>query len=672
MNSENRDRPTTAQEFEFSGPPLIPPVKVAHVDAGDSDLSQWADERLAIYASLDAAMTRHIVEAISALSELKGQIEEDARRTSQQMIVERDQLKHEVEELRLEQVRLEDQLKESRRNYQEEEARRIGLEHSSAAWLEQARSERDELQLEIKRLKVQLEAGRSELQDFYRYRSEAIEDSGGFAAWLEKQSAPKAEPASLPKLFDFNTETPLQPFRLTTDEPKPAEPPSYGPEDLAEPHIPFDWEAFGDAPTPRVVGGSSVIARQVEAESINEVARQAAEFVDEPLVVEPIKETPAPTLAQVPAERTRDRVRRARTEQRIQHILGKRRPQVPKISPAADGGDPPPPDLVEPESSEVAQVASPVQRNKTAKKRPALGATDERAALKEIGAQLGLDPRTPPPVANIRFAPGYTPPAASNPLAQMLNDLRSNVDVVSAPQEAAPPRPSSVQLPPVTTSTDEELASFYGDYGVEDFGPMTLEELLEAGEQEIATINENPTPPDEPAPFIGDVGPDKAMRFHAEPITQPGQVREDKFILLSPENAPPASSKPPTTPDKANSSNRKKATDPLEFSAFPLPPPPASVRQTTDLKDTIITKLTVANVQGRFSPLLLEKVVRNLDDVNHVMVTDFSKGVLVMDVRHKPNFDLAAKLLSMTELHLRLVKQGKDSLEFADDNHNTG
>src|SRR5690349_15522220 len=128
MTSENRNKRTPDPDFstfDLNAQNIIPPVEFAKFEANDDDLNRWANERISIYASLDAAMTKHIVEAISALSELKRRAEEEANFTSQQLIIQRDSLKRETEELRLEQIRLDDAVKESRRAYDEEQARRI-------------------------------------------------------------------------------------------------------------------------------------------------------------------------------------------------------------------------------------------------------------------------------------------------------------------------------------------------------------------------------------------------------------------------------------------------------------------------------------------------------------------------------------------------------------------
>jgi hypothetical protein len=65
---------------------------------------------------------------------------------------------------------------------------------------------------------------------------------------------------------------------------------------------------------------------------------------------------------------------------------------------------------------------------------------------------------------------------------------------------------------------------------------------------------------------------------------------------------------------------------------------------------------------------MLEKTLRDLVGVAQVIVTDFSKGVLIMDVSHRPDFDLVAHLLSRNELHLKLVQEGPGILAFVQEN----
>ena len=689
-----------AADFNFSDPPPIVPTNPTYLAGSDADLEKWSEERIAIYASLDAAMTRHIVEAISALSELKQRVEDEAYEASQVIILERDRLRHEAEELRLEGLKIQDQIKASRRSQQEEEARQIALEHSSDAWTQQARAERDELQLEVKRLKVQLEEVRADLQAFYRQRAEAVEAGGGFAAWLEKHAAPEGEQYTEPI-----TPPPL-PASVVVEHLNAdslGDLPIFSLDDLNEPSIPGELEDFGDAPTPRVPGGSPVQTFPVEpvaqSESATEIIPLPAAPLEPPTITLSDEEEIAQDHAQVIAlfnelndtaqsdendpiptpfgsvsgEKTRDRQRRVRTEQRVNHLLNRRRGATDAPTPAAE-----------------ALPAEPTTTGRSkSRKRPAslapnsAKAKDEKEALQEIGAQLGLDPMTPPPVSAMQFAPGFTPPPQPVEMSQMLAELKANANALVT-NTGPLVRPIRVTPPTTTTVATPNFQSLIEP----EEGPRTLEELLQDGAHDLETLDENPTPPENPTPFIGNIGLDYAVRFQAEPLTPPGQTRLDKLeeanggpsapaksgeqtVLPVADPAPrPLSSlpEPPlpvqSIPPKAGLETLSRRRPSGRLGIMPLPPPPM-VPSDTDIGETKTTKLIVSNLQGRFSPLVMEKVIRNLEEVIHVIVTEFSKGVLGMDVRHKTDFDLAHKLLSMSELHLKLIEQGPDSLELS-------
>ncbi len=693
MFSENRKTltpPVDLPGLEMLTPPMIPPAEVSsHPGAAeDAELNRWSEERISIYASLDAAMTRHIIEAISALSELKQSAEKEAFRTSQKIIVERDQVKREVEALRLEQLQLTDQLKENRRLVQEETSRQLALEHSSSAWMEQARAERDTIQLEIKRLKVQLEEVRHDLQIFYRNRADAVEASGGYAAWIEKQAemdngkyqeplippAPASTgPVSIKRLKPID-ELPV--FSLLDDDPA----------------IEADLQEFDDNPTPRIEGGSPVIYPEQAASPIthNPLAFDLQEVEqnltqDHAAVVKLIEESgpplegasPAPArLDEQPAEKTRDRNRRVGTEQRVNHLLKKRRPLNMAGEAPADSSGPslPPPENV-------------ISRPKTGKRRAVLADNpkNDKETFQELGVQLGLDAMTPPPFSALRFAPGYTPPPQPSQLAEVVAELKANAGAIAVESPATP------LVRPIKTSPKITVAPV--DLIEPEEGARTLEELLEDGEHELATLNENPTPPDDPTPFIGNLS-DNAVRFQADPITQPGQAQPDKVVMAvfgdNDHTAPRrdrVDSEPalviatPAPAEKFEAPSLPTEPEPLAVSPaitgqdgarrrspfMPLPAPPAD-RPVTEMGETAVTKVIVSNLQGRFSPLVMEKVVRSLAEVSHVIVTDFSKGVLGMDVRHKPDFDLAEKLLSLPELRLKLISHVDDALELSQEN----
>jgi hypothetical protein len=683
--TSNNDRPRAGNmpEFSFTPSPLIPPVDVARPENGDRDLDYWATERIAIYASLDAAMTRHIVEAISALSELKQRAEEEALATTQALMKDRDVLKAQVEELREEHIRLETIINDARRAQEEEQARVMILQQSSAVWIEEAQTEREESQIELRRLRAQIEEAQKELNEIYTRRSEIIAGSGGFAAWLERQS----------RMGEF---VPVL---------SPAPP---------EPRIPGNNDDFGDTPTPKVPGGSPVI--------------RVAPPV--PVPMHENRDEKMETLLANSDPDTSDSLRNFDIFEQIGDIA------VPGDEPSPEIGRLPSPDSIE------ASLASIFNAGATTRDRKTRARTDERISqiversrtveddeappivdlpqntiefLKLLGAQLGLDAATPPPTADFKFAPGFTPPpgVSRKPLRELLGDFSATSNEQRAAsdepvtsrepiptssraahdEQVTPKAPREIPLPVVPESNgsngnggkssasqrgsivnrqssivnrsddDFDLAEFEA---ADELGSRTLEELLEAGEREAATFREDPTPPDELSPLIGELG-DNAARFESSlPPTPPSYDWQDSS--LRPVSIPPEpSTSPPAFPVASGSNPARRPTGGLVFPGFPLKPPATPGGSAIDASRTRQTIVTIANLQGRYSPLMMEKIIRGLPDVAQVIVTDFSKGVLVMDVRHIADFDLAGTLMAMPELRLRLVEQTDGGLEFSQD-----
>ena len=699
--STNTSADLTPPDFDIPSSPLIPPVEVAPITGGYTDLNRWAEERVSIYASLDANMTRHIIEAIEALSELKQRAEEEAFQAGQNLVSERDRLKREISNLRQEYSQMQDDLKESRRLANEEAARLMAEQRGSSAQMLYLQTERDELQLQVRKLQAQLQEAQRDLQTVYRNRADAIEAGGSFAAWRQNQparleqetsviSSPHSEPTSSPIRAPRPSKAKDDEFPLLSllgdEEPIISPPPA----------------EFDDTPTPQIPGGSPIVqlneappADEVEAapvsseiiapvESIEAIEPVTVEgddqdevkqFLNELVAVEKLNDLPeAPVLGAVPAEKTRDRNRRTRTEQRVSHLMNKRRTNGSPADGEALEILPAPP--IEPSNS---------PRNRTNKRRtiqpaqPVQPADSDKVSLRELGLQLGLDAMTPPPVASFQFAPGYTPPPEPAHLKEVMAELRANANAINAHPSAAIQLPSTPISPTLQDLIEPEE------------GTRTLEQLLEAGEQELAEINENPTPPEDPSPFIGNLS-DYAASLQPDLITPPSYAEEVVVnprarstgaldpakvpaeisfsdLLPTPTPAPiqvPVKTPTPrasgTTPSGSEGGRRRRTTNNLG-GFLPLPPPPAQ-RPDSEVGETQVTKLNVSNLQGRYSPLIVEKVVRSLEEVIHVIVTDFSKGVLGMDVRYKKDFDLAQKLLSMEELHLKLVSQEMDVLEF--------
>ncbi|HEX2912787.1 MAG TPA: hypothetical protein VH186_18425 [Chloroflexia bacterium] len=741
MTGENYKPPKSqANAPGFSASPLIPPVEVRRPEnEEDADLNRWANERLAIYASLDAAMTKHIVEAISALNEVKRQVEEDAFRYNQEIIIERDRLKKEVAGLQEEQLQLEELIKDTRRQYQDEQVRLATLQNSSREWVERTDAERQELQLEVRRLKAQLEDARSDLKELYQARAEAIE-TGTLANWFEH--VPSIKEGRFVTDTDLREQTPVAP-------PVPASParPRYTdtgtvsslfrPFEEFEPALPPEVtqieDPFGDAPTPHVPGGSPIMTvtevesntedqfeafkkfiggleeeeQESKLKATAEISNQpfsstsASEETEQASEAEVSEGTPELKEIEPVTRGSRERARRARTERRVQQIIGRRRLRVPEISPAADGGDL----SIGRDALDAVFNASPVEthppstgRGKTGRRHFNLSPQEQieleaanKKALRELGDKLGLEAMTPPPMASMRFAPGYTPPTPAPSLARILHEVEAGSAALAEPQPVSPAdQEKATELPatPVEKVKEEvkptpepeaprtatlppsppPFSLYVPDENDLDedfeFGPLTLEELLAAGEEEIASINENPTPPEEPTPFIGNLL-DDAVSFNSRRLT--GNITP--VTPGSKSNASQTPSVYKNESDEITPKNqayaRRNETGPLLFPGFPLSPPPSKPVSASEMENTVLTRLTVSKLEGSFSSLLIEKQVRDLEGVVQVVVTDFSKGVLAMDVRHVASLDLAAKLLSMSELKLHLVEQDPGFIELS-------
>ena len=151
---------------------LFADEKPVSLDLGDTlaDMNRWADQRVTIFASLDAALSRAVVEAASALSELKQQTENEARLTTMTIVSERERLQRQVEDLRLERVRLQDQLTEVRREIEAAQTHKLGVEREAQAVLDNATRDRDRVQVEVNQLSQQMEAMGQQLQTFFQQR----------------------------------------------------------------------------------------------------------------------------------------------------------------------------------------------------------------------------------------------------------------------------------------------------------------------------------------------------------------------------------------------------------------------------------------------------------------------------------------------------------------------
>ncbi len=694
----------TASEVSPSSP-LMPPVEPPDFPASDTGLNQWAEQRLSVYASLDATLNRHIIEAINTLNELKRQAEAEAAQTSYILVSERDRLRQEVADLQQEQVRLQQELQENRRLAAEEAARQA-----------QAKIERDELERELNRLKIQIEGAR---RTFLAASAEqAASDTRRSGVWktlpLTRNISPAAPVLDEAAFATPAPETPPVPALPTLFLPDKS-PASVNLEKAIEADNSAVSRAFGDAPTPRILGGSPVLTpiaplslvpreQASRPRPANLITASTFAYLQELLMSDwpdvPLADVPEASASLDPnpstavSERPRtgtgplrfgaadlghtaDLPRQGQTDQlgenKRRRITG---PLVPEMVP----------ELVLPAATGPGLAGiSGSERRKRGTNSLSEAEKSQRVVLRELGLQLGLaDPMTPPAFNTISFAQGYTPPNGVLSLADLLDEIKANAFAITPPplDLAAIPEKKTRRVvePPPPISFDQDMA----DYNIDEERPNpTLEELLEAGEQELASINDDPTPPDNPTPFIGKLGPEHPVHFQTsstvtpkpEPLTMLNQeIEADSPVTQSFRMVPARLDEPGNTPPPTRSF-RPLSVQPLR----PRPAPPEVPENIISFPlvlpfqpqlgmDTVKTQVTISNLHGRYSLQMLERVLRDLVGVAQVLVTEFGKGVLVMEVSHRPNLNLVAQLLTLPQLPLKLKEEGTNILVFVQGN----
>lgn len=696
---------SAAPEFPPSSP-LTPPVEPPSFPASATDLNQWAEQRLSVYASLDAALNRHITEAINTLGELKRQAEAEAAQTSYKLVLERDRLRQEVEDLQQEQTRLQQALQESRRLAEEEAARQA-----------QAKIEREELERELNWLKIQMEEARRAAA------SAATDEAGGEGrrSGARRSQTVTRNIAPAAPVFDeatFATSAPeAPPVPVTTAPVQPDKSPApLNLEEKVEPAAQATSDAFGNALTPRILGGSPVltpiipllVTPQEEAPRLrpgNVITASTFAYLQELLMgdwpdlplaeVQEAPASPESNLSTAAPDRPRtgtgplrfgaadqgptaDVPRRGQTDQLGQP---KRRrstgPLVPETAPEAV------PPVVVPGPGLAAVSASPARKRGTQSLSEA--EKSQKVTLRELGIQLGLtDPMTPPAVSTMSFAEGYTPPSGVLSLADLLDEIKANASAITPPPETAiTPEKTGRRVvePPPPISLDQDLE----DYNIDEERPNpTLQELLEAGEHELAAINDDPTPPENPTPFIGKIGADHPVHFQPsntvtpkpEPLAMLNQEIEADSPITQSLKAVPARLDEPGTEAPPTRSFRPLGVRPLRPRPAPPEPPenlisfPLSLPFQPELSqgDTIKTLVKISNLHGRYSLQMLERVLRDLVGVAQVIVTEFGNRALVMEVIHRPNLNLVAQLLSLPQLPLKLKEERTGSLVFIQEN----
>lgn len=673
--------------------PLPPPVEPPAFPSSDNDLNHWAEQRLSVYASLDASMNRHIAEAINTLSELKRQAEAEAAQTSYKLVLERDSLRQEVADLHKEQVRLQEQFQETHRLLEEEEARYRTARQEAEVWLDHSRIEREGIQQELRWLKIQVEEARRQLLPADPPRSADV-GTGGRKSQVPAKIDLRATPLS-PAFEEF------QGIPVFDRAPVPAAHPGLSPAAHRTGGFGPEIDFFGDVPTPRILGGSPVIILEEGGRSRSD--RVTAPFNDlQDLLMGDFMDTPPavpePTRAQAPdpsqavPERRKTGLtgqlqanpaepkpplaglRLTRNAQPVSHLLNKRRAALASTNP---NPIPDPVPAVEP--APASAPVGPALRGARKHQTGPLSASEsaQKGGLRELGQQLGLaEPMTPPAFNRMNFAAGYTPPAGVLNLVALLAEIKTSASAIMPTPAAVAATPEKIGKkvvePPPPVPMDQDL----DDYSIDEEPPnQTLEELLEAGEQELAAINEDPTPPENPAPFIGKIGPDHPVHFHTgavtprpQPLTMLNQGDSQvsgatqEFKAAPSRTVQPGAAPAPTRPYRP----MVRPIRPLAAAPAPAPAAPdfMAPQPQPGPEYSRKTRVIISNLHGRNTLPLLEKVLRDLVGVAQVLVTDFTQGVLVMDVVHRPNFNLVQHLLSIPELRLKLEEEAPGTLAF--------
>lgn len=690
-----------SEEAPAPSAPVLQPTPTpdfSNASAGEAPLVSWADQRQALFAALDAALEQHINEAQRIVAEFKRQVEEDTARASQGILADQDNLRQELNDLQQERATLQEQVAEVRQFIQQEEVR----------W-NQALTEQEALEGELVSLRAQLATNRPA------------------ATVAEAEKAP--EPASAVSAA-----------------------PAVSSEQVA------GAVAFGDAETPKIPGGSPVIAAAEPAVSlpvilparpvapaepvlptpvdfaglgifdpgpeleairqgpIHAITSQTFAYLQELLLGDPpdlpgveatpppVAEEPAlPPVAERPRTETTGQLqlggptnleqtsglppRRGTTDQ-LGPRLPRRRHTTGRlgVTPAPEdesSGITPPPGVPVPapvsEPEPVPEVVTPRPR----RTQPLTESEkQEKVVLRELGLQLGLtDPRTPPALNSMSFAAGYTPPRGALSLADMLDELHANVSAILPPLPPVEPATSGgrpvkkVVEPPPPISPDTNL----DDYSIEEEPPSpTLQELLEAGEQELAAINEDPTPPENPTPFIGKIGADHPVHFQPGPTITPkpeplamlnqelsveGPVTEPLKSQPPVPEAPAVPAAPPAPPARTF---RPLNIRPLRVRETPETRLPLTLEYSpwTGPAGTRQTYVTITNLQGRYTLPMLENILRRLTGITRLVITEYNQQTLLGEVIHQADLNLAAQFTALPELPLRLVSESPGALLF--------
>lgn len=362
-----------------------------------SDLHLWADDRLNIYASLDAAMTRTIVEAVQSLTELKRRIEEDALARTLRIATERDAIRREMEQLEEQKQALQAELLEARQEIEAEKIRKLALEKENEALQVEARFARDRLQEQMAAFDAQM----SQMQETFRQTIAEMKQKSGYT--INSVSFPPPPAYPIPEMREADK---LSPIILSNDEPTPnqvvirdklAEEKKPAPEISAARLI-----EFSESPTPQYAplavfgmngnGNGKLIETTPPGSIPLGEKRTNAELIEELFKGKQFAE-------EVDQKTNRPQRRNTQAEKRVNQVL--RKIQTDKLEGKDQESTPVPPiGSRETVSEDTVDQTAPAQSPQT----------KERAKLSELGAKLGLDVDTPPDLKALRFADGYTPP----------------------------------------------------------------------------------------------------------------------------------------------------------------------------------------------------------------------------------------------------------------------
>jgi hypothetical protein len=401
MSFSNRQEPFQFRATEKNEPEDLPLVGDMP-DLDISDLSLWADDRLSIYASLDTAMTKTIVEAVQSLTELKRKIEEDALTRTLRIATERDVMRREVSDLEDQKRQLQEEIAAVRRQLDEEQNKKQTLAKEYDGLVVETRFARERLAEQTAAFTAQL----SQMQEAFRQVLQEAIQKGGQSFSFSAPSPDILPTKPMPIITGSNEPTPNQ----VVVRDKMAEDKKVVPEISAARLI-----EFTEASTPLYMPGigSSVnglngahnngFARMVETTPPSQVQVKPDKPKNIDLMNEVFQENPTEDVMEENTARPQRRNNQA--EQRVTQFL--RRRQTGELQGSKVGGQRSENADQGLEARNEPDNESFVSEEDTFLAQPQ---NKEKAKLSEIGLMLGLDADTPPDLKAMRFADGYTPP----------------------------------------------------------------------------------------------------------------------------------------------------------------------------------------------------------------------------------------------------------------------